>query len=105
MLTTCNSLKEARRIGDAALAARRAACYDVFPRLLTRYFWPPRRRRIAEGKGALLVLETLKEQFAPLAALIRARHSDRLPFIGALRMERVSEAYLTWMVGELRRSD
>lgn len=97
----CNSAEEATSIGDAALAARHAACFDVLPRERTRYFWLPRRGTIEEGKGALLILETLEDHVEPLKAVIRSRHSDALPFIGAIRLEHVDPAIQDWMTKEL----
>ncbi len=52
LMVNCNSQEEARRIGDAALAVRQASCFDVFPRALTRYFWPPKSGKIAEAPKA-----------------------------------------------------
>lgn len=104
VLVNCASAAEAQRIGDAALAARQAACFDVFPRALTRYFWPPKSGRVEEAGGALLVLETLPECRDALRAVVRERHSDQLPFIGTLRIEDVDDAYRDWVAGELARA-
>lgn len=101
VLVNCNSANEAVRIGDAVLAARHAACFDVFPRTLTRYFWPPRSGERAEGAGALLVLETIETHIEAVKAVVRRHHSDQLPFIGALRMERVDQAFRQWVADEL----
>lgn len=103
VLVTCNNSDEAAQIGDAALAARRAACFDVLPRQRTRYFWPPSTGDIADGTGVLLILTTLQEHVDPLMALIRARHSDRVPFMGALRLEHVDLGYQDWLTSELTR--
>lgn len=102
VLVSCTTLKEARRIGSAVLAARQAACFDIFPRALTRYFWPPRRGKIQTARGALLVLETTKPHLPTIRSLVRQHHSDRLPFIGALRIEEVEPAYEKWLNHELR---
>lgn len=101
VLVNCTSLAEATKLGNAALAARHAACFDVVPRQLTRYFWPPKSGKVEEATGALLILETFDEHFDALANLVRARHADRLPFIGAVRIEHVADAYRAWMAGEL----
>ncbi len=101
VLVNCPSVLEATRIGDAALAERRASCFDVFPRTLARYFWPPRAGRTEDARGALLVLETLPSHAEPLRALIRREHRDLLPFQGTLRLEDVDAAYVEWMRGEL----
>ena len=101
VLVSCNSTEEATAIGDAALAARHAACFDVLPRTRTRYFWPPNRGTVEEGTGALLLLETLEDHVNPIKAVIQARHSDELPFIGALRLEHVDQSIQDWLTNEL----
>lgn len=104
LLVNCNSSAEARKIGDAALAARQASCFDVFPRELTRFFWPAKSGKIEEARGALLVLETFADRVPALKAIVRQHHSDQLPFMGALRIEEVDDAYRAWMGGELTTS-
>lgn len=101
LLVNCNSADEARRIGDAALAARQASCFDVFPRQLTRYFWPPKSGKIEEAAGALLVLETFADRVPVLKNLVRQHHRDQLPFMGAVEITQVDDAYRKWMAGEL----
>lgn len=103
VLVNCNSLEEAEAIGDVVLKERQAACFDVFPRALTRYFWPPKKGKVEEAHGALLVLETLAHRMEQVQELVRARHSDELPFIGALRIEAVDPRFVSWMARELRR--
>ena len=102
VVVSCHSTEEATTLGDQALQARHAACFDVLPKQRTRYFWPPTKGTIEEGNGALLVLETLEDHLAPLTAMIRAHHRDALPFIGALRLEHVDERVRNWIAGELK---
>ena len=101
VLVNCGSVEEATKIGDAVLAARQASCFDIFPRTLARYFWPPRSGKTEEARGALLVLETFDDRFDAVAGTVRQHHGEALPFTGALRIERVSDAYRQWMSGEL----
>lgn len=86
----------------AALRLRLTGCFDVFPRLKTAYYWPPRSGRIATGRGALLVLETLSRKLKSLTAIVKRLHSDELPFIGSVRIEEVNPAYRRWLQQELR---
>lgn len=101
VVVSCTSTEEAVVIGNEALAARHAACFDVLPKERTRYFWPPQQGSIEEGRGALLLLETLESHVDQLKAVIRARHSDKLPFIGALRLEHVDPGIQEWLTREL----
>lgn len=101
VLVNCGGDAEATKIGNAVLAARQASCFDIFPRTLARYFWPPRSGKIEEARGALLVLETFDQRFDAVASIVRESHGDTLPFIGAIRIEHVSDAYREWMSSEL----
>lgn len=102
ILVSCNSTEEAEDIGNAVLSARAAACFSVFPRSRSRFFWPPKSGKKAAVRGALLVLETVRSLFGAVDAIVRRHHSDTLPFIGAMTIEHVSEAYRSWMQGELQ---
>ncbi|MDP3685270.1 MAG: divalent cation tolerance protein CutA [bacterium] len=101
VLVSCNGAEEATSIGDAALTARHAACFDVLPRTRTRYFWPPRQGTFEEGSGALLMLETLEDHVDHLKVVVRAHHRDELPFVGAIRLEHVDPRFRDWIAGEL----
>ena len=104
VLVSCNRTTEAGRIGDAVLSARAAACFSVFPRSHSRFFWPPKSGKKAAVRGALLVLETVRGLFGAVDTIVRRHHSDTLPFIGALTIEHVAETYRAWMRGELQET-
>lgn len=101
VLVNCNSLKEAERLGRLCLQARLAACFDVFKRTQTVYFWPPRTGRLASGRGALLILETRPSFFKKVSLFIKSHHSDQLPFIGRLNVE-VDKAFAVWLKAEVK---
>jgi len=103
VLINCNSSVEAGRIGRAMLKKRLAACYDIFPRQKTAYFWPPRSGKITTGKGALLVLETLPAKQTAIRQLVVKLHSDQLPFIGSLAIA-VDRQYQRWVGQEITKS-
>ncbi|HCX39157.1 MAG TPA: hypothetical protein DHS36_02715 [Candidatus Veblenbacteria bacterium] len=101
VLVNCNSLKEAKSIGRACLKARLASCFDIFKRELTQYFWPPRSGKTESARGALLILETLPAQLPRLRRLVKKLHTDKLPFIGSLKIE-VEPAFASWVKAELK---
>jgi periplasmic divalent cation tolerance protein len=101
ILCNCNSREEAKRIGEEILEARLGSCFDIFPRKLTNYFWPPQAGKIEEGKGALLVITTLESRFEKTAALIEKIHSDDTPFVGYIIIQGLSQKYLDWLQGEV----
>ncbi len=101
IVVSCPSVEEATTIGQAVLEARLASCFDIVPRLLARSFWPPRRGTTEDASGALLIIETFEEAFRAVERLVYSLHSDTLPFVGALKMERVRPDYAAWMRGEI----
>lgn len=101
VLVDCNTAKEAEKIGMAALKARHAVCFDIIPRQ-TRYFWPPESGKIICGNGALLILKTTPGHIKALRTIILRLHSDKLPFIGVLKVGGVSSSFMGWLKGELR---
>lgn len=103
VLVNCTTVAEAKKIGRRALMQRRAACFDIFPRIAAAYFWPPRSGKIETARGCLLALETLPKNFRAVSTLVEKLHGDQLPFIGSLKINNVSARYHQWLQGELRR--
>jgi len=102
VLVNCNSKNEAERIGKKILKERLISCFDIVPRFLAAYFWPPKSGKIETSKGATLILETLKRYIQKIEKEVKKIHSDRLPFIGSIEIQ-VSQEYFNWVRGELKK--
>ena len=102
ILVNCNSLKEAKLIGREILKKRICSCFDIFPRYLTSYYWPPKSGKIETSKGATLILETFKNKYNSSVKEVKKLHSDKLPFIGYIEIKGISKDYINWMKGELK---
>lgn len=102
IVVNCNSTAEATRLGRGVLKKRLAACYDVVPRVSTGYYWPPKKGKLTNGKGATLFITTLPRHVAAARRLITTKHTDRVPFIGTIDVHDVSHEHYRWLVGELR---
>lgn len=101
VVTNCNTNREALVIGRELLKKRLVACFDVFSRVKTSYFWPPRTGKIEGGKGAMLVLVTLPRHHRAIERAIKELHSDQVPFVGVIEVEQVNKEYYAWLRGEL----
>lgn len=101
-IVVCSSNNEAENIGRFILKKRLCSCYDIIPRKLARYFWPPKKNTIEESKGCLLLLETFKEKYNTLSEKVKKLHSDKEPFIAFIPLQGISTSYLAWMQGEIR---
>lgn len=100
-LVNCNSFKEADLIGKVVLRKRLVGCFDVVPRLIARYFWPPRSRKIESAKGCILILTTVEKNFSPIQKLVKKFHSDKVPFIGSVEIKNINPDYLKWFKQEI----
>lgn len=101
ILVNCVSSEEAKNIGDAILKQRLGSCFDIFPRELSSYFWPPKSEQIETAKGALLIIETFEERYPEVSKKTEELHSDKLPFVGYIKIEGTSKGYRNWMKEEL----
>lgn len=102
ILVNCNSAKEAEKIGRTILDKRLSSCFDIIPRHLAAYFWPPKSGKIEISKGATLIFETFKEKYSLVVKEVKKLHSDDLPFIGFIEIKGVEKAYIKWIKGELK---
>ncbi len=98
VLVTASSLEEARRIAEALLQPRLAACVNLIPGLESHYWW---QSRLEQGSEVLLLVKTSAEQFEAVAAAVRATHSYACPEIVALDPREIAPAYRAWWEGEM----
>ena len=101
VLVTASSLDEARRIADALLQPRLAACVNIVPGVESHYWWQGTRE---QGSEVLLMIKTSAEQFEAVSAAVRANHSYECPEIVALDPREMTPAYRAWWENELRAS-
>ncbi len=102
IIVSCNSTAEASSIGKSLLKKRLVVCYDVLPKVSSGFYWPPKKNKMASGKGAYLIGMTLPRHIAAAKKLIISKHSDKVPFIGAQDVHEVSQEYYRWLTAELR---
>ncbi len=102
ILVNCNSIKEAKFIGEKILKKRSSVCFDIIPRHLAVYYWPPKSGKIEKAKGATLIIETFKEKYNLVAKEVKRLHSDKLPFIGFIEIKGMNKDYINWIKGELK---
>ena len=120
VLVGSTSQKEAEKIGRAILNKRLAACFGIYPRLKSLYFWPASRRlgsghsdasrggppksnRFEQNTGPLLILETLPKNVKIISSAVKQLHSDKVPFIGSITIDSLNPQFLKWMQGEIRK--
>ena len=90
--TTVGSAADARRLAQAVVQARLAACVQVEP--ITAYFrW---QGALQEDRELRLVCKTVPRALHPLLALLRAQHPYALPQLVTHALQGSAE-YADWV--------
>ncbi len=94
VLTTAESLPQARTIADALIEHKLAACVNIVPHVQSIYVW---KGKAEEAEEWFLWIKTTSEAFARVRDLIRELHSYELPECLCLAVEDGSQDYLRWI--------
>jgi periplasmic divalent cation tolerance protein len=96
VVTTTSSQEEARRIANALVERRLAACVNVVSKIDSIYRW---KGKVEEAQEFLLLIKTTESAVENLRDAIQELHSYEVPECIVLAIETGSEAYLQW-IGE-----
>jgi periplasmic divalent cation tolerance protein len=91
---TASSQTEARRISDALLTQRKAACVNIIPRVNSSFWWQGKLESAAES---LLIVKTKASLVNEVMALVKENHSYTVPEIIALPIIGGNPDYLEWI--------
>ena len=95
VLVTCETAKQARKIGRALVEAELAACANICEvPVESIYRWTG---RVQSAREFLMILKTTRKRFAAMEREVRRLHSYEVPEIIALPVERGSRGYLEWV--------
>ena len=95
VLVTCGMRAEARRIAQAVVGKRLAACVNlVLSPVESIYAW---KGRVETAREYLLVMKTTGEQLAELQKEVKRLHSYDVPEFIALPVTEGSTKYLSWL--------
>jgi periplasmic divalent cation tolerance protein len=101
-LTACPDHDTARRIAEALVAERLAACVQLLPGATSVYRWQGVVERASE---VLLLAKTTRDRFDALSARIVAGHPHAVPEIVAFDVAAGLPAYLDWVARETAPGD
>lgn len=99
---TCPDIDSARRIADALVAERLAACVNVLPGLRSVYRW---QGAIEHADETMLLIKTSQDRLDTVCARIRALHPQELPEVIAVEASGGLTAYLDWVVEQTREGE
>lgn len=95
--TTFPSLEDAKRVGEALVAARLAACVNAFPGMISIFEWKGARETAEEVAMIIKTRESLKDQ---VMAETKRLHPYEVPALLVLATEGGSEEYGAWILNE-----
>jgi periplasmic divalent cation tolerance protein len=94
VLTTASSQEEARKLANALVERRLAACVNILPKIDSIYRW---KDKVEEAQEFLLLIKTTQSAITRLCEAIRELHSYELPECIAIPIEEGSTPYLKWI--------
>src|SRR6266853_6181077 len=94
VLSTAGSETEARKIAEALVERRLAACVNIVPRVQSVYRW---EGKVEHADEYLLLIKTVKEREEQVCAAIRELHSYEVSECIAIQIESGSVEYLNWI--------
>lgn len=97
---TTSSYEEARKIADALVSQRKAACVNIVPRVNSLFRW---KGKIEDAEESLLVVKTRAKLFPDVVSTVKGIHSYEVPEIIALPIVEGNPDYLKWMDEETEK--
>lgn len=95
--TTFAKIEDAKRVGDALVAARLAACVNIFPGMISIYEWQGAREEASE---VAMIIKTRRSLAGAALAEAKRLHPYEVPALLVLPTEGGSEAYCAWIAAQ-----
>ena len=89
----------ARRIGQALLEQRLAACVNILPAVQSLYWW---EGQIQHASEIVVLAKTAASHFESLKACVLGLHPYEIPCIVALAIDHGHDPFLRWIEGQTR---
>jgi periplasmic divalent cation tolerance protein len=95
--TTFARLEDAKRVGDALVAAKLAACVNIFPGMISIFEWKGARD---EANEVAMIIKTRASLTDSVLAETKRLHPYELPALLVLPTEGESAEYCNWIMNE-----
>ena len=100
VLVTAPDLKAARKIAQAVLKGRLAACANLLPNLESHYWWQGKLESAAE---VMIIFKTTRAKLSKLEAIVIENHPYDTPEVISLPLESGNSKYLDWLAQSVKR--
>ncbi|EKE21448.1 MAG: CutA1 divalent ion tolerance protein [uncultured bacterium] len=97
----CQDEEEARNIGIKLLKKRLCACVNIIDGISSLSFWPPKSDTIHEAQETILLIKTIKENFAEINKEILELHSYEVPCVFSVDAVDVDGKYFNWLCKQI----
>ena len=94
---TYPSVVEAERAGRALVERRLCACVNIFPGMVSHYWW---QGAVERGEEAVMIAKTRSTLAERVGAAAKEMHSYTTPAILVMPLESVDKDYLAWIMAE-----
>jgi periplasmic divalent cation tolerance protein len=95
--TTLPSLADAKRVGEALVAGRLAACVNMFPGMISIFEWKGAREEASE---VAMIIKTRASLTEAVLAETKRLHPYELPALLVLPTEGGSVEYCAWIASQ-----
>ncbi len=102
VLVTAPSENEARRIANALVEERLAACVNIIGAIESVYRW---EGKITTDREALLIVKTTTDRYEQVEQRVKELHTYSTPEVIAMGIERGSKDYLDWLRDSTKTED
>ena len=100
--STIDTVERAKTIGHAIVKSRLAACVNLIPSVESIYRW---EGKIETGNEILLIAKTKASLVNRVIEKITSMHRYSCPCVVALPIETGNQAFLNWIVDEVKISE
>ncbi|HRU40276.1 MAG TPA: divalent-cation tolerance protein CutA [Candidatus Goldiibacteriota bacterium] len=97
VFVTTNGEKTSKKVSDAVLENRLAACVNRVPGIVSRYWW---KGKLETSREELLIMKTKKSLVPRLIKAVKKAHPYEVPEIIALDINDGNIEYLNWVARE-----
>ena len=98
----CKDIIEAKDIGKKLLKKRLIACVNILDGMKSMYFWPPGSDAIQEADETILLIKTIKDNFAEINEEIKKVHTYEVPCIFSIKVDDVDSKYQKWLKEQIK---